>query len=119
MATKEIRNTESFLDSRDIIARIDWLTTLDELDDDETTELAALSSLAEEGADYCPDWEYGETLIHDSYFTEYAQELAEDIGAISSDAAWPLSYIDWERAADALKVDYSALDFAGQTYWAR
>lgn len=29
---------------------------------------------------------------------DYAQELAEDIGAISRDAQWPLYCIDWERA---------------------
>lgn len=38
---------------------------------------------------------------------DFAQELAEDIGAIPDDAAWPNSYIDWERAARDLFMDYS------------
>ena len=29
---------------------------------------------------------------------EFAEELADSIGAINSDAKWPLYYIDWERA---------------------
>ena len=86
---------------------------------DETEELAALQALAKEGADYAPDWEHGETLVRDSYFEEYAQELAEDIGAINADAAWPACHIDWNAAARALQMDYTAIDFAGVTYWVR
>ena len=59
------------------------------------------------------------TLIADDYFETYAQELAEDIGAIGRDASWPLSYIDWTAAADALKLDYFVVEFAGQDYWTR
>lgn len=81
-------------------------------------ELAALLALAEE-ASSAADWKYGETLIRDSYFVEYAQELAEDIGAIKSDASWPNNYIDWDRAANALKADYFSVEFAGITYWIR
>lgn len=63
--------------------------------------------------------EDGVTLIRDSYFESYARELAEDIGAIKSDLGWPYDYIDWERAADALKQDYSSIDFDGVEYWVR
>ncbi|PVU81323.1 hypothetical protein DDP54_15595 (plasmid) [Cellulomonas sp. WB94] len=37
---------------------------------------------------------------------EYAQDLAESIGAISSDATWPCTCIDWEQAARELFTDY-------------
>lgn len=65
------------------------------------------------------DWEYGETLIREDYFTEYAQELAADIGAVDKDASWPNSYIDWNAAADALKMDYTEVEYRGTTYYAR
>jgi len=82
-------------------------------------ELAPLKSLADEAEGYSADWRYGATLIRESYFEEYAQQLAEDIGAISSDLAWPACHIDWEAAADALKMDYTSVDFDGVDYWIR
>src|SRR5574343_1100147 len=121
-ASREISNSQRVIDSRDIIARIDYLEYLDEeppTDDnaEERAELAALRSLAESG--YSADWSYGATLIRDSYFEEYAQELAEDIGAIGKDLPWPACHIDWEAAADALKQDYTSVDFDGVEYWVR
>jgi hypothetical protein len=44
---------------------------------------------------------------------------AEDIGAIGSDASWPLYCIDWKQAARDLQMDYSAVEFMGQTYYVR
>jgi hypothetical protein len=133
-------NTEDVIDSRDVIQRleelkIEWaVTTGEDADDfslseddwsvglgwDGAVEIVALLELADQGASLA-DWEYGETLIRDSYFEEYAQQLAEDIGAIDSDASlgWPLGYIDWERAAEALQMDYTPIEFDGVTYWAR
>jgi len=67
-------------------------------------------------------WEgawYPVTLIRDSYFENYAQELADGIGAINSDARWPNNCIDWARAARELQADYTSVDFDGETYWCR
>lgn len=158
-----IDNSADVIDSRDIIARVEWLEELDEasrtcdvcgepieaetdspthtdtgdircnsgdgidsvatpsgepLDEDERHELAALQELAGE-ADGTPDWTYGETLIRDTYFEDYARELAEDIGAVDPNAGWPAYCIDWERAARELRMDYTAVDFDGVTYWVR
>lgn len=66
-----------------------------------------------------PDWTYGETLILDDYFVTYAEQLADDIGAVSSQAEWPTNFIDWERAADQLKMDYTAIEIDGTRYWGR
>lgn len=85
---------------------------------EEAGELAALKALAEEGEGYS-DWEHGAQLIRDSYFETYAQELAEEIGAISGSEGWPLNCIDWEKAARELRMDYSGIDFDGETYWVR
>lgn len=85
----------------------------------EAEELKTLRELADEASGYAADWQYGEALIRDSYFEEYAQELAEDIGAINPDSSWPNNCIDWERAARELRMDYTGVDFDGVTYWTR
>lgn len=41
---------------------------------------------------------------------DFAMDLAESIGAIDPDAGWPLGYIDWNRAARDLMMDYSEHD---------
>jgi hypothetical protein len=85
---------------------------------DEGQELKALKALADQCEGY-GDWAYGETLIRDSYFQDYAEQFAEDIGAINSDATWPNNCIDWEKAADELQMDYTSVDWDGVTYWIR
>lgn len=112
------------IDSRDIIKRFEELDARDgdgddPLDEDEIDELHKLRDFANEAAGYAPDWRYGETLINDNYFQEYAQQMAEDIGAIDRDATWPLSHIDWEAAADVLKQDYTMVSIDGHDYWIR
>ena len=94
----------------------DYLAGLDEGDRD---ELVALEEFRDEYADSFADWEYGETLIRDDYFTTYAQELADDMGAIPDYYSWPTSCIDWERAARDLRMDYTATEIDGVTYWGR
>lgn len=143
---QQISNSDEIIDSRDVIARIDELTASRdaaiELGQDRTTdvwtgqdgtvfgdspdwyedtynELKALESLQEDAKGYSPDWTYGATLINDGYFEQYAEQLAEDIGAIDRDAKWPLNHIDWEAAANELKSDYTSVDFDGTTYWVR
>ena len=93
-------------------------------DEDEAQERAMLESLLAElngmGGDeqWRGDW-YPVTLIKDSYFEEYAQELAEDVGAVNKDAAWPNNCIDWTAAAEMLQQDYSTVDIGESTYWTR
>jgi len=89
-----------------------------EWDKDNAEELAALKSLADQGEGY-GDWEYGETLIRESYFKDYAQELAEDIGAIPKDVGWPCTCIDWEQACRELKMDYIEINFGDVSYFMR
>ena len=117
-----ISNTEDIIDSRDVIARLEYLREQNEagaIDEDEVDELTELEGLAQEAEGYAADWQYGEALIRDTYFEDYARELAADIGAINPDAGWPNNCIDWERAARELRMDYTAVDFAGVTYWIR
>lgn len=85
---------------------------------DEGQELRALKSIQDE-ADGYSDWKHGATLIRDSYFTEYAEQLANEMGAINKDQSWPNNCIDWKQAADELKQDYTCVDFDGVDYWIR
>lgn len=79
---------------------------------DEATEYKALKELEEQAEGYSV-WKYGAQLIRESYFTDYAQQLAEDIGAVNADATWPNNCIDWDQAARELEVDYTRVDFDG------
>jgi hypothetical protein len=64
------------LDTRDLQERLDELEAEADLDEDEIAERDELRALVDEIPD---NWSYGETLIHEDYFVEYAKELAEDI----------------------------------------
>lgn len=127
-------NTDDVIDSRDVIEALQELepivfhdaepTTTEVTMDFLRTTWNALVKLAEQGADYSEDWQYGATLIRDSYFKDYAQELADDIGyrdalADRDNVPWPFTCIDWAQAARELQQDYTSVDFDGVTYWVR
>ena len=124
-----IDNFEDVLDARDIMARVEELEEeRDEedgpgLSDEDAQELATLSAFLEDmkgaGGDeqWRGDW-YPVTLVRDSYFTDYAQELVEECGYISKDfPSW--IEVDWEATARNVRMDYTPADFDGVTYWFR
>lgn len=106
----------SIWDTRDLVALIRKLeeTTWDALE-----ALDQARALEAEIEPYAPDYRYGATVIRDDEFENYARQLAEDVGAIDSDARWPACHIDWAAAADALKMDYTSFEFDGCTWWVR
>lgn len=120
----EISNRDDIIDSRDVIARIEELESEFEAELEEdpkaepSDELDILRKLAQQCEGY-GDWRHGEALIRESHFEDYAQQLAEDIGAIKTDAGWPYTCIDWEQAAKELAMDYMEVDFDGVTYLMR
>ena len=114
-----LSNTDDLIDTRDLQERIDELQAMETRDESEEAELLTLEAFAAEIRDYCPDYPYGETLIHDRYFVDYARELASDIGAIQPKLNWPYTCIDWQAAADELRHDYTSAEFDGETYWFR
>ena len=144
MKTTEVTNSQDIIDSRDIIARIEELEeerqtlkdTIEELEEseelnqakqdlidfdesEEGRELAILKALEEE-ASASPDWQYGETLIRESYFEEYCKDLCEDIGDIPKDLPWYIAnHIDWEGVSHEIKMDYITVDFDGVDYLIR
>ena len=116
----------SYIDTRDLDSR------RDELKDDIEEYLASSGDFSDQIRDaeeeieeidtiegYCPDFYYGETLIPVDEFEEYAQQFAEDIGAIGDDNQWPLYCIDWERAASDLAMDYTEVEYQGESYYVR
>jgi hypothetical protein len=124
----EIDNNQNIIDSRDIIARIEYLENLKEdaesedntLEDYEQEELTKLKELAEQGENNASDWAYGSVLVKDSYFTEFAEDEADQLGLMNeSSNSWPFNHIDWIAAAEELQQDYSDIDFDGITYWVR
>jgi hypothetical protein len=94
---------------------------LDEWEEENREEFDTLSGIVDElrgdGGDHQfeGDWFPG-YLIRETHFTDYAQQFAEDIGAIPGDAAWPCTCIDWEEAARELRHDYSETDINGTSY---
>lgn len=93
------------------------------LDEDDIERLKVLEDLDGELNNDLEGWARNEpTAIPEDEFEEYAEELAKDIGAIDPDASgsgWPLTCIDWEKAADELKVDYTTFAFDGTDYLVR
>lgn len=102
------------------------LENSDRLDDDELERLgelrelgAAVTNLAnpkevtlsdlEQAAEESP------TCIREEDFEDHAIEVAEEL--VDCDIAqWPMTCVDWERAANDLRSDYTSFDWDGQTY---
>lgn len=85
---------------------------------DEAAEFAVLDALASEASQYTEDWRYGVTLIRDSYFAEYVEELLQDCGYLPHDLPWYV-VIDWDATARHVQQDYAEIDFDGVSYWVR
>jgi len=108
---------EGYLDLRDIINRYEAEMDVDGQEQDEEY-LAQCEALFEQySGDYEEAAENEPTLILDSQFLDYAMEFAYDIGAAQRDVLWPP--IDWDDAAEELKMDFTEVTFGGHTYLTR
>lgn len=124
---KNLNLAADIIDVRDIIERFEELEkdleaeNLGEVVAENNQELAELTAILEDlkgyGGDeqWRGDW-YPVILIARSHFKTYAQELAEDMGAIDRTAKWPMTCIDWEAAADELEMDYTSTTINGTKY---
>ncbi len=130
-----ISNTDDVIDSRDVIERLEELQNkvdaeADELPEFRKSEAIDLALTAEEKEefnnllyfteqikDYCPDWEYGATLIRDSFFEQAMDEMIEDCYPELGKDLPPFATITIDYFA--LKMDYTAVEFDGVTYWVR
>lgn len=121
--SREISNTDDMVSFDTITERVEALEDA-ERDEMEETEYKVLVALLKETCGYGGDhqWRgdwYPGYMVRDSHFEEYAQTLAEDIGAIDRNATWPLTCIDWAQAARELQMDYSTVEYDGVTFWYR
>lgn len=138
-------NYDDVIDSREVIERIeelaaemtdlqDALTAAQEETDapavesaqaaiqtwqeENQSELDALRGLQDDAEGYSEDWKHGATLVRDSYFVQYAQELLQDIGDLPKNLPHYIE-IDWEATARNIRMDYTGVEFDGITYWIR
>jgi hypothetical protein len=132
MMMKDISNSDNIVDSRDVIKRIeelkdeveaDQVNPPDERDEELVAELEMLKKVAE-GGESSPDWRHGETLIRETYFEDYIEELIHDCYSLpkemeSGDWPWRHMSIDYEAAADEAKQDYNTIDWDGVEYLIR
>lgn len=83
-------------------------------------ELKALNEFCQYSEGYSGDWNSGATLIADDFFETYAEEYATELELVPNSDQWPSGYIDWKAAAEALQMDYTAVeDPDGNTWWVR
>jgi hypothetical protein len=94
--------------------------SLQEFDSNDGDELETLTKLLDETRGYGGDHQfegdwYPGSLIRESYFVEYVQEMLADIGDLPRDLPGYIA-IDWDKTADNIRVDYSTADFDGVEY---
>lgn len=90
---------------------------LPDADPDLVIERGLLIDIIDEIEGYSEERVRNTVLYADHYFPTYAQQFAEDIGAVDRDVRWPP--IDWKKAADELKQDYTSIDVDGYEFWVR
>ena len=116
-----IRNTMDVIDSNDVYERFKYLDCHVRLrgwgTPEERDELKSLRVLVEGRDFFISEFGFGEKMISDSYFTEYAKNFVENIG--TSVRPRPLSHRYWKDVARELKKVYTPHDFNGVTYWSR
>lgn len=111
---------DAVFDNQDNEELAAMITARDELDawnnSGEAEELRILNALQDEAAGYSPDWTYGSQLIRESYFEQAMDEMIEECYELPKDLPfWMTISYDY----DALKQDYTEVDFDGVTYYVR
>lgn len=97
----------------------DFDSELDDLKDEfDSDEYDALLELADELGD--STLRDGETMIRESYITDYFREFVYDIGALPKDLpSYIESNINWDGVCDDLLMDYSEVEIEGVTFYFR
>ena len=139
--------TQNVFDSRDLIEYKEYLLNeiLEEFNEEFNKELETeeelhsfINSLDEPNCyylkdeviyynsirDFCSelenygDFEHGDAIIHEDYFTEYTEDLLKDCGYIPQDfPSW--IELDFEATAENVKQDYIEAEFEGNNYYMR
>ena len=100
------------------------LNDYDDFIDEYSNELKKLEEIVKDGEAVIADWNYGATLIKESYFKEYVQELVQDCYPeftedVLNKNEWPYTCLemDWEMAARDAKMDYYPLNIGGVDFY--
>lgn len=139
----------SILDSRDLEDRISDLEELelgiaeakaaldnvesaDDIEDLQNALAQAEANLAEQmkwdteledlrdARDEVPEWKYGATLIPDSDWVQYCQDLVEEVCDVPRNLpSYIANNIDWDGVAKELAYDYSEITLNGVCYYYR
>lgn len=58
-----------------------------------------------------------EFIRSDWFFDGYCKFLVDSMG--NPNQGWPYDYIDWDKAAEVLSLDYKQVTILGDTYYVR
>lgn len=118
MASDRVYLEDAVNDADDDEAKEKAEAALAEWDDEHGEAYEALKDFCDSAEQYCADWVHGVQLILDEHWTEYAEQLTDDLGVINQRLPeWVV--IDWEQTAENLKADYTAVEWGAYTYWVR
>lgn len=86
--------------------------------EDDIKHYEAILEFTEELSNNSSDFAYGETIIHEDYFTDYSKDLAEDYGYLPKDLpSFIEDNIDWDGVADNLLAYYYPVEYEGNKYY--
>lgn len=85
----------------------------------ETGENECLIADLQEERELLNDLDLDAEYIHEDAFKEHAQDIGHDFMPKEMIGTWPCSCIDWDRAADELRHDYSVVGIGDDTYYYR
>ena len=91
------------------LERLVLKTLLEELENDMPTSL---------GEPISADVNCGVQGFAEHYAQEYAEEYAYETGAVER-GLWVEKYVNWEKAAEDLKEDYTEVEILGHTFYLR
>lgn len=104
--------TECF---EDILFEEEEIQSWKEIWEDELEQIGEINKIEDELG---REFDYGVTLVHEDYWEEYVEDLLVEIGYLPKDIpSW--IEIDWEATANNVKVDYTEVEYQGQTYYGR
>ena len=113
----EIDNLEDEIDNFDESENEAEYAEMTERLENMESDMAILENIRDEVGS---EFEHGEPLIAENYFTDYQREMLIDCGYLNKELPWFIeSNIDWEGVADDMKQDYSTIEIEGNTYYFR
>ena len=99
-------------DTRDLLEELESLELEEEPTEGERGRMEAIRKLREEVSGF----EDGVQLITEDESEDYFRELAFDVGYMNNDNQLEY-YVDWKRWAEDCLMDYTSIEFDGETYY--